>query len=107
MSESQHEEERYKLLSSKKTTPLGIIKKNSKCFAPIAPCACSAFLLLLPIYVKIESSTATHVHSPANPELRLVPIVHFYRKAISPPTRCLWCRNAWLPQKRRKNCVRG
>jgi len=27
-----------------------------------------------------------------------------YRKAISPPARCLWCRNAWLPQKRRKTC---
>lgn len=28
-----------------------------------------------------------------------------YRNAISPPARCLWCRNAWLPQKRRKTCL--
>jgi hypothetical protein len=27
-----------------------------------------------------------------------------YRKAISPPARCLWCRKAWPPQKTRKTC---
>lgn len=28
-----------------------------------------------------------------------------YRKAISPPARCLWCRKAWPPQKTRKTCA--
>lgn len=37
--------------------------------------------------------------------LLLLMICPVYRKAISPPARCLWCRNAWLPQKRRKTCA--
>lgn len=59
------------------------------------------------------STLRTHICCKCPSISNLVPICkasHFgcqtaYRSAISPPARCLWCRNAWLPQKTRNTCV--